>query len=100
KITSTFHEASSTNAKEADAAARRILTANNALRIALAGATGSVEDALAKLHGLADGATGGAAGGLPPINFGPTQMHIHQDFRNVDPDRIATGFRRDIARSA
>lgn len=100
KIGSSFKEASDANAKEADAAARRILTANNALRVALAGATGSVEDALKKLHGLASGGGDSPEAKLPPINFGPTTMHIHQDFRNVDPDRIAMVFRRDVARSA
>jgi len=100
KITSAFKTATEVNAKEADASARRILSANNALRIALAGATGSVEDALKKLHGLASGGAEGPETKLPPINFGPTTMHIHQDFRNADPDKIALIFRKDIARSA
>lgn len=100
KITSAFHEATTANAKEADAAARRILTANNTLRVALAGAAGTVEEALKKLHGLADSATGGAEVKLPPINFGPSTFHIHQDFRQQDPDRVATMFERDITRRA
>lgn len=101
KITSAFHDAAATNAKEADSAARRILAANDTLRVALAGATGTVEQALKKLHGLADGASGGGPDvKLPPINFGPSTFHIHQDFRNQDADRVATMFARDITRRA
>jgi hypothetical protein len=99
-IADAYKAASEANAKEADAGARRILAANETLRVALAGATGSVEDALKKLKGLASGGEGTPETKLPPISFGPTTMHIHQDFRQVDPDRIAMIFRRDIARSA
>lgn len=98
-VAGAYHDASEINAKEAEAAARRILTANEALRVALAGAAGSVEDALKRLKGLASGkAEDGVK--LPPVNlnFGPTT--IHQDFRSADPDRIAVLFRKDLQKQA
>ena len=87
------------NAKEAESQARRILSANEQLRVALAGTGASVDDALKKLKALAGGGTDDKTK-LPPItlNFGPTT--IHQDFRTADPDRIAILFRRDISKQA
>jgi hypothetical protein len=93
-----FRAASQEDAKAALESARTILDANSALRDALAGTGANVEKALARLQKLAG--TDGSGAKLPAINFGPTTMNIHQDFRNVDPDRVAIVFRKDVSKHA
>lgn len=98
-FTNAFKTASDANAKEAMDQARKILTANEALRTAIGGFGSTVENALEKLKGLVGGKTEGGLK-LPPINFGPTTMNIKQDFRDVDPDRVAIVMRKDFAKHA
>lgn len=100
RFTSAFKEANDANSKEALNQARNILTANDVLRGALVGSMGTVDDAIKALQGRLKLDTEGGAIHLPPINFGPTTFHLNQDFRNVDPDRIALIFNRDVANRA
>jgi hypothetical protein len=93
-----FKGAGEANAREAENSAKRILAANEQLRMALVGPAGSVEEALKKLKNLASGKDGDVK--MPPINFGPTSISIRQDFRSIDPDRVALIFRRDLAKQA
>jgi hypothetical protein len=99
-LTDAFHQASAENAQAATDSARRILTANNDLVTALVGGPGTVEMALKKLQSLASGGDGGSGLKLPPIQFGPNQINIKQDFRDQDPDRVAIVFRRDVVKQS
>jgi hypothetical protein len=100
-FTQTFAVASAANNAEAENQARKLLEANDTLRQSLVGTMGTVDDALATLKDRLKFKTDGADSiKLPPINFGPTTMRIQQDFRAVDPDRIALVFQRDIAKRA
>jgi len=100
RFTDAFKEANDANAKEALQQAKNILGANDALRMALAGAGGTVEEALNKLKALASGGVEGGGVKLPAINFGPSNFSIRQDFRSVDPDRVALIFRNDVTKHA
>ena len=99
-IAHAYGQLSAINQTAADKFASDSIRQNNVLRIALAGVSGTVEEALKRLKASAGVGGDGPDVKLPPINFGPTTMHIHQDFRNVDPDRIALVFEKGIARSA
>jgi hypothetical protein len=100
RFTATFREANEANSKEALNQARNLLTSNDVLRQALVGSMGTVDDAIKALQGRLKLDTEGGAIKLPPISFGPTSFHIQQDFRAVDPDRIALVFQKDIAKRA
>jgi hypothetical protein len=96
-----YEQMSKVNESAADKFARDQIEHNKVFQVALAGVNGTIDDAMKQLKKSAEGSdVDGPNTKLPPINFGPTTMHIHQDFRNVDPDRIALVFRRDITRSA
>lgn len=101
RLVSAYRQIGDGHEQAADSYVQKLLRGNMAIVAALGAA--NVDDAFAKFKKLVSdplSGKGDAALKLPTINFGPNTIHVTQDFRDQDPDRVAIIFRRDLNRSA